>query len=158
MPVSLREMVRVKPLLDGIEPEEVRQGNRDPDRPNIYNAKKIIFMGDEYSAEQVAAMGPRAHSENTSFTQLWSEVQGTIDLGALAGQLSTLRGQLSQNAHESERPDASVDVGRAEQAAREGDGPNALRYLGSAGKWAMEAAMRMGGDLGIAAAKAQMGL
>jgi hypothetical protein len=46
----------------------------------------------------------------------------------------------------------------AEKAATEGDGPKALQYLKAAGKWAQEAATKIGVEVAAAAIKSAMGV
>jgi uncharacterized protein YjbI with pentapeptide repeats len=88
-------------------------------------------MGDKYIAGQVGALGPSAHAHDMTFNQLWSQSGQSINLGALATELATLRQHLRQEAVEPEHDVALGAVANAEVAAKEGNGPKALEWLGT---------------------------
>lgn len=161
LPEGMRVKVAVKPLLDGVvspeERQDVKREGRDERRSGTqFHAKKMYF-GDQYSAEQVAAMGPNSRAENISFTQSWDEIRDDVDLQDLAGQLAELQGQLKSKASEPDHYDAIGNVARAENAARQNDGPSALRHLASASNWALGQGIKVGADLAVAYGKAKLG-
>ena len=157
VPVGLRERVDVKQILNGVEPEEARLELRRATGGDVYHAEKI-YIGDRYSAEQVGVMGPAAHAENISFTQRWEELGDSVDIQALAEQLADLQGRLKVDANEPEEYEAIADVGRAEAAARRGDGPGALRHLAAAGRLVLDVGAKIGAELAVAASKAGLGI
>jgi len=69
-----------------------------------------------------------------------------------------LRSQLSQEAIEPVQAVALGEVAQAELAARAGDGPQALKHLASAGKWAFDVATKIGAAVAAYAIKNAMGL
>jgi AbiTii-like protein len=104
-----------------------------------------IKLGDEYKISgQLAAVGPGAHAHDINFNQIWNQMSGKVDLQQLAADLSRLRQEMMKDAVEPEQAIAVGEVARAEQAAKSGDGPNALMYLKAAGKWASDKAIEIG--------------
>ena len=155
LPEGMREPVSVRRLLDGVEPEEARLELRHPGRGDHYNAEQIIIMRDQISARDIGVIAE--HAGDLSFNQAWNQVENTVDLPTLAEELTSVQQHMLANA----KPDdyaAIGDVGRAQEAARNGDGPRALRFLKSAGKWALEVGTKIGADLAVAAGKAGMGI
>jgi uncharacterized protein YjbI with pentapeptide repeats len=110
-------------------------------------------MGDKYIAGQVGAQGPGAHAHDMTFNQLWSQSGQSIDLQALATELTTLRRHLRQEAVEPEHDVAIGAVAHAEVAAKEGNGPKTLEWLGKAGKWTLDNAAKIGVGVATAALK-----
>jgi uncharacterized protein YjbI with pentapeptide repeats len=122
---------------------------------NVYGD---LTVGDKYIAGQVGAQGPSAHAHDMTFNQLWSQSGRSIDLQALAAELSTLRRHLRQEAVEPEHDVAVGVVANAEVAAKEGNGPKALEWLGKAGKWTLDNAVKIGVGVATAAIKTALGL
>ena len=116
------------------------------------------IVGDTYNAGQVGAQGPGAHAHDMTFNQLWSQSGRSIDLQALAGELSTLRQHLRQEAVEPEHDVAIGAVANAEVAAKEGNGPKTLEWLGKAGNWTLDNAAKIGVGVATAALKTALGL
>jgi hypothetical protein len=114
--------------------------------------------GDKYIAGQVGAQGPGAHAHDMTFNQLWSQSGHSIDLQALAMELTTLRRHLRQEAVEPEHDIAIGAVANAEVAAKEGNGPRTLEWLGKAGKWTLDNAVKIGVGVATAALKTALGL
>ncbi|HKM54026.1 MAG TPA: hypothetical protein VJY33_11500, partial [Isosphaeraceae bacterium] len=81
------------------------------------------------------------------FQQVWNEAGGSIDLPKLADDLTKLRAAMQQEASVTEQLEATVNVSRAAEAAKEGNGPKALEYLKAAGKWALDTATKLGIDV-----------
>ncbi len=117
-----------------------------------------ITMGDRYTAGQVGAQGPGAHAHDMTFNQIWAQSQDRIDLGALAGDLASLRGHLRNEASAPEHDSAIGAVANAEIAAKAGDGPGALAWLAKAGQWAFDNASKIGVGVATAALKAALGV
>ena len=78
------------------------------------------------------------------FQQVWSEVGGSIDVPKLADDLVKLRKAMQQDATDTEHLEATVNVSKAAEAAKLGNGPKALEYLKAAGKWALDTATKIG--------------
>lgn len=119
--------------------------------------KGTTNMGDTYNAGQAGAMGPGAHAHDISFQQLWNSTSGELDLSNLASELRTLSPRLSDAATAPEHQIAIGHVEAAAEAADAGDGPKALEYLKSAGKWTFDTAAKVGIGVAIAAAKTYLG-
>jgi hypothetical protein len=118
-----------------------------------------VVMGDRYDVHgQAAAVGPNAHVHDATFNQIWTQSAGNIDLPALAEQLSQLRTALRAEAKSPEDDQIVAEVGQAELAARNGNGPAAIRHLRGAGQWALGVATSIGVAIAVAAIKASTGL
>jgi hypothetical protein len=118
-----------------------------------------VIMGDQYNISgQAGAVGPGAHAHDISFTQVWNQLEGRIDLGKLAEELKRLREAMDREAAEPAQKLAAGAVAAAEQSVRQKDGPKALEYLKTAGKWAFSVAEKIGVDLAKEALKGALGL
>lgn len=118
-----------------------------------------VTMGDKYiTSGQVGAVGPNAHAHDLNFTQIWKQTSSEIDLAALSQQLSRLREHLRTEAHQPEQDVAVAAVANAEVAAKNGDGPKTMEWLSKAGKWALDAATKIGVGVATAALKAALGV
>lgn len=116
-------------------------------------------MGDRYDVQgQAAAVGPHAHVHDATFNQIWSQSAEDIDLPELAIELERLRAALRAEATTPDNDQVVADIGQAELAAKNGDGPKAMRYLRSAGKWAFGVATSIGVTVAAAAIKAATGV
>ena len=117
-----------------------------------------LHMRDVYSAGQAGAMGPGAQANQMTFQQIWNQVQGTLNLPALAGELETLQKALRAEASEPEHELAIGAVAAASTAAKQGNGPKAIEYLKKAGKWTLDVSTKIGTDIAAAALKSSMGM
>jgi hypothetical protein len=118
-----------------------------------------IVMGDRYDIQgQAGAVGPNAHVHDVTFSQLWNQVSDKIDLPALADELERLRSALRAAAKTPDEDQIVADVGQAELAAKNGNGPDVMRYLRNAGKWAFGVATSIGAAVAAAVIKAAAGL
>ena len=118
-----------------------------------------VVMGDRYDVRgQVAAVGPNAHVHDATFNQLWNQSSEQIDLQALAEELGNLRAALRSEAKTPDDDQIVADIGQAELAAKNGNGPDALRHLRNAGKWALGVATSIGAAVAAAAIKSAIGL
>jgi hypothetical protein len=117
-----------------------------------------IQMGDKYIVGQAGAVGPGAHANGITFNQIWNQIEGTIDLPGLVAELAVLRRSMKDEATEPEQDIAIGAVAAAEQAAKSGNGPKALEFLKSAGKWSLDVAQKIGIGLATAAIKSALGV
>ena len=118
-----------------------------------------VVMGDRYDVHgQAAAVGPNAHVHDATFNQIWSQSSEKIDLPTLADQLERLRAALRAEAKTPDDDQIVANVGQAELAAKNGDGPGTMRHLRSAGKWALGVATSIGAAVAAAAIKSATGL
>jgi hypothetical protein len=102
---------------------------------------------------QAGAVGPRAHAHDNTFGQ----VQSGIDLPKLAEELGRLRDAMKGEATGAREQDNAIGaVADAEEAAARGDGPAALQYLKSAGKWTLGIAEKIGVAIATEALKKAM--
>jgi hypothetical protein len=126
-----------------------------PDSPPSHSV--IVFGNVEglYSG-QIGAAGPGAQARD--FTQVWAQIEGQIELAALADALAELRGQLRERATETEHDRGIGLVADAEEAARRGDGPAVLERLRAAGGWVRDTATAIGVPVVTAALRAAFGL
>jgi hypothetical protein len=136
----------------------------DPDKQlAIQNAVTIVSqggieMGDKYIVGQAGAVGPSAHASGITFNQIWNQIEGTVDLPQLAKELAVLRQSMK---NESTEPDQDIAIGAiaaAEQAAKSGNGPKALEFLKSAGKWSLDVAQKIGVGIATVAIKNALGI
>ena len=117
-----------------------------------------LTLGNKFSAEQVGAQGPGAHAHDMTFTKIWNQMEGSIDLSALAGDLANLRNHLHNVVTQPEHDAAIGAVADAELAAKSGDGPTVMQCLAKAGQWALDNASKIGVSLATTALKAALGL
>ncbi len=106
-----------------------------------------IHVGDKFEISnkgQIGAIGTNAKAEGNVFSQRWSELESQVDLGELASELATLRAELRRSASSVEEDQAVASIGSAENAAKQKDGPSALKYLKAAGQWALDVATKIG--------------
>jgi hypothetical protein len=118
----------------------------------------IVMTGDNYSAGQVGAMGPGAHAHNMTFQQVWNQIQGNVDLPALASELERLRLEMRKQATDAAHDVAIGSIAAAEVAARGGDGAKTLTRLKDAGGWALDVAKDIGVELASAVLQSALGI
>ena len=103
------------------------------------------MSSDQYHISgQAGAVGPHSRAEGNTFVQQWAQAASDIDLPALATELATLRAVLRKEAQEIEQDQVVANVGAAETAAKQSDGPSTLKHLKDAGKWALDVATKIG--------------
>lgn len=117
-----------------------------------------VTVGDSYKAGQAGAMGPNAHAHDMTFNQIWNEMQGSVDLPQLAGELSRLRQEMKKDAVEPEHDIAVSEVAKAEQAAKAGEGSKVVEHLKAAGKFALDVGTRIGAGLVVEVLKKSIGM
>jgi len=113
-----------------------------------------MSKGDTFNIHgQAGAVGPGARAERNTFQQ----IQAGIDLPKLAEELGRLRNAMKDEASGTREQDKAIGVvADAEEAAAKGDGPAALQYLMSAGKWTFGIAEKIGVAVAIEALKRAM--
>ena len=94
-------------------------------------------MDDNYTTGQAGAVGPISSSANNTFNQVWSQNAASVDLDALAAELATVRAEMRKRAGTPQDDLALAEIGEAQVAASEKDGPRAIEHLAKAGKWAL---------------------
>ena len=118
-----------------------------------------LSIGDKYLTGQAGAVGPNAYAQETSFVQIWSQVESQIDLPSLAQQLAQLRAEMKRVAKDDLEQDLLVaEVAHAEVSANSSDGAAVMRHLARAGLWALDVAKSIGVEIASSAIKAAMGL
>lgn len=118
-----------------------------------------VIMGDQYNVTgQAGAVGPGAHAHDMTFSQVWNHLENRVDLVRLAEELSKLRVAMEREATDPAHRLAVGAVAAAEQSAQQKDGPKALEYLKTAGKWALGVAEKIGTELAKQALKGALGL
>ncbi len=117
-------------------------------------------MGDTYNVKKsgVGVVGPHAHAHDMSFTQITNQIEKSVDLEQLANELAKLRLAMKQAAIEAEHDIAVSEVAKAELAAKEKDVSKVVEYLKSAGKWALDVAVKIGVPLAIEALQQAIGI
>lgn len=115
-------------------------------------------MGDQYKVGQAGAVGPQSHAHDMTFQQIWNEAAPSLDLDALAQELTQLRPALKAAATTAEEDVAVGEIALAEVAAKQKDGPKALAHLKNAGLWALGVAEKIGVGVATTAIKTAMGL
>jgi hypothetical protein len=137
---------------------------RRPGITELVNTKIVInggdnIMNDKYEVSgQAGAVGRHAHAHDMAFNQIWAEQSKSVDLPALAAELSRLRVAMREEASTAETDIAVGAVANAEVSAREGNGPKTMEYLKLAGKTALSWAEKIGTGVAVAAIKAALGL
>jgi len=117
-----------------------------------------FVMGDKYvMTGQVGAVGPNAQGSDMTFTQTWSNWEALPDFTSLAGELAELRREMNKQATDPHQDNSVTEIAKAEDCAREGDGPRMLKHLRSAGQWALDTATKIGTSVAVEAIKKSMG-
>lgn len=101
-------------------------------------------MGDEYHVGMAGAVGPHAKNKGGAFSQTINQAAATIDMKALASELSRLRTEMRAAAVQPEEDEAVAKIGAAETAATLEHRSEALGHLKAAGAWALEIATKIG--------------
>jgi hypothetical protein len=127
--------------------------------PHTRDRVTEVVVGDKYEVKgQVGAVGRHAEAHDMTFNQVWSESKGAVDLTELAKELEQLRREARTQATTVEDDESTAEIGRAQRAAEEGDGPRALSHLAKAGRWALGVAEKIGVGVATAAIKSAVGM
>jgi len=117
---------------------------------------QLALEGPSMSSQEIKAGGHvvatagEGHTVTTGdlvFEQSWNEAAGSINLAKLADELAQLRAAMQQEASVTEQLEATLNVSRAADAAKEDKGSKALEYLKAAGNWALDTATKLGIDV-----------
>lgn len=137
--------------------EALRQENAEP-----YSVLLVgeMTMGSKYniSGSQVGAVGDHAKAEDFTQQQIVQQDSEPIDLQALARELAQLRIAASEKASEPEDHAAVGSIAAAEAAANKGDEAGALKYLKSAGGFALKVAQDVSANIAVEVLKKQIGI
>jgi hypothetical protein len=114
--------------------------------------------GDKYEHFQGVAVGRNSSAERVIVTQTWNEISGSVDLDKLSEELAQLRAAMRREATDGIHDMATAEVAKAEEAAREKDGPQILEHLRAAGRWALDVAMKYGLPVAVELIKKAVGL
>lgn len=93
---------------------------------------------------QIGAIGRSNSVAGASFSQSLAAAATQVDASALSAELALLRVELKKLATEVEHEFSVANVAAAESAANKGDTEGSLKYLKAAGKWALDAATKIG--------------
>lgn len=98
------------------------------------------------SGGNVGAFGSNSSAHN--FTQNTIQNFKELDLQKLSEELVTLRKKQKEEAHEKDEYDAQIGaIASAQEAAKEGNGQDVMKFLKVAGKWALDTATKIGTDV-----------
>jgi small GTP-binding protein len=148
-PSGFFHKIPLRALLDGIEPQEDRRK-----REMGIDDKRTEIHGDQINIHGTAfGVGREAHVHDIHFQQLWNQVQGNLDLKALAQDLEKLKKQLKEEADTPEQLQAVTDVALAVKEANAANGPKTLEFLKKAGQWAFDTATKIGTTVATEAIK-----
>ncbi len=100
------------------------------------------------------------HIELNDHKRIWLESRETADdyQTELARELSELRRVLKNRSQTIEQDQAVGEIANAEQAVQAGDGPGAIKYLKTAGKWVLDVSTNLGTNIASELIKKSMGL
>lgn len=122
------------------------------------DSRQQISIGDKYVTGQAGAVGPASLAIGQRYNQIWNQNQTEINLVALADELTRLRAEIRLTAKTVDEDVALSDLGRAEVAAREGDGPRVMAHLAQAGRWVLAVAKEVGTELAAKAIERSLGM
>ncbi len=128
-------------------------------KPNIFLNEGDFKMGDTYNIGQAGAVGPNAHTHDLTFNQIVNQLENSVDLAALAKELSEIRQTVSEKQDPSPHAAIAMEkLAEAEIAAQSGNASKVVEHLKAAGQWALGFAKELGKDLAIEAIKQSMGM
>ena len=108
--------------------------------------------------QSVIHFAPNSIAVGQRFVQVWNDQQGQIDLNELAQELRKVydEGRVSASGTSGEEM-AVAELAKAEDAAKQGDGPRVLGHLARAGEWALRIAVAIGVPVAVKALEAAIG-
>ena len=116
-------------------------------------------MGDQnINYGQAGAIGRDSTGTINNYEKAWQQIAGSVDLNALAAELSQLRGTLRQKATTVDEDKSVATVAEAETEAKNGNGPGTLAKLAKAGTWVLEVAKEIGVPVAVEVLKKSIGL
>lgn len=133
-----------------------QRGNYEAGTRNFFVQELNMESKYKITGGNQGAVGDQAEAHD--FTQVSNQTLGSIDMTALASELSRLRAEARKEATEPEHDIAVSEIAKAEQAAKEGQGSKVMEHLKSAGKWALDVATKIGTSVALEAIKKSTGL
>ncbi len=100
------------------------------------------------------------HVEFNDYREIWLNCEATSDdyRSKLIRELSELREALKNESKTIEQDQAIGEIADAEQAAKAGDGPTAVKHLKNVGKWVLDVSTNLGTNIATELIKKSMGL
>jgi hypothetical protein len=118
------------------------------------------IMGNKYDNKgQVGAMGDNAHAHDMTFNQTVNNTGESLDLVALASELTQLRMAIRNKQDSSPQADVAIgEIAKAEIAAGDQDESGVWQHMKAAGRYALDTATTIGTTLAAEAIKKSMGM
>jgi hypothetical protein len=117
-----------------------------------------FIVGDKNVAGNSISQGAGSQTAQLWFENQWREIESSVDLNKLAGELAVLKARIEQSMDETGKGAALEQVSRAEEAIQQKDGSRILSALYGAGKLAMKMAVEIGSGLLVEVIKKANGL
>ena len=117
----------------------------------------VLSMKQEIKQAGVV-LNPGAQARNFEVDQTFNEASQGVDLETLAFGLVALREALQKEPDAPEKSTAITAVTDAEAEAKNGNREKTLEFLAKAGKWSLEVATKIGGEVAAAAIKTAIGI
>ena len=137
-------------------PEVASRPQGEGYRNNIYlridNQGERSMTASYNNYGQVGAMGDSASSNDNVFNF------ASTNSSELVAELQKLRLEMRKTGTDIEHDEATLEVGKAIEAADKGDEPATLSHLAAAGKWALGVATGIGTALAAAAIRGSLGI
>jgi hypothetical protein len=133
-----------------------QRGNYEVGTRNFFVQELNMESKYKITGGSQGAVGDQAEAHD--FTQVSNQTLGSIDMTALAAELSRLRAEARKEATEPEHDIAISEIAKAEQAAKEGQSSKVMEHLKAAGKWALDVATKLGTSVALEAIKKSTGL
>jgi hypothetical protein len=128
-------------------------------KPQTIINNRYEIMRDKFETQgQIGAVGSNPHVHDTNFDQIWNQTSSRTELKQLADELPKLNEALNREAKTSEHYRAIAEVVDAKEAAKANNGPQTLKHLQNAGKWALGVAEKIGIPLATASLKTALEL
>jgi hypothetical protein len=131
-----------------------QRGNYDVGTRNFFVQELNMESKYKITGGNQGAVGDESVAHD--FTQVSNQTLGSIDMTALATELSRLRAEARKDAVEPGHDIAVSELAKAEQAAKEGQASAVMQHLKSAGSWALDVATKIGTSVAVEAIKKSM--
>jgi hypothetical protein len=131
-----------------------QRGNYDVGTRNFFVQELNMESKYKITGGNQGAVGDESVAHD--FTQVSNQTLGSIDMTALATELSRLRAEARKDAVEPDHDIAVSELAKAEQAAKEGQASAVMQHLKSAGSWALDVATKIGTSVAVEAIKKSM--
>jgi hypothetical protein len=155
--VDLQNQDKVARYKELLITEASRSGEYQAETRNVFVQE--LHMGDQnINYGQAGAIGRDSTGTINNYEKAWQQIAGSVDLNALAAELSQLRGTLRQKATTVDEDKSVATVAEAETEAKNGNGPGTLAKLAKAGTWVLEVAKEIGVPVAVEVLKKSIGL